>query len=96
MSVILCDYFLLLLMYFYFLDTKAKGDPYKLTSVFCLLRILTSWEVSAIGHPLVLPLKTCEELKQLMDDSNSSLPTSLRCMKEYKVRQPIELIYDDM
>lgn len=47
--------------------------------------IVTSWEVNAIGHPVVLPLKVCEELLQVMDDSNSTLPASMRCMRSYEV-----------
>nr|XP_020477250.1 E3 ubiquitin-protein ligase E3D [Monopterus albus]XP_020477251.1 E3 ubiquitin-protein ligase E3D [Monopterus albus] len=47
--------------------------------------IVTSWEVNAIGHPLVLPLKVCEELLQVIDDSNSKLPASMRCMRSYEV-----------
>ncbi|XP_071758580.1 E3 ubiquitin-protein ligase E3D [Centroberyx gerrardi] len=47
--------------------------------------VVTSWEVNAIGHPLVLPLKVCEELLQVLEDSNSSLPSSLRCMRSYEV-----------
>uniref|UniRef100_A0A3Q2WTT4 E3 ubiquitin-protein ligase E3D n=1 Tax=Haplochromis burtoni TaxID=8153 RepID=A0A3Q2WTT4_HAPBU len=46
---------------------------------------VTSWEVSVIGHPVVLPLKVCEELLQVMDDSNSTLPASMRCMRSYEV-----------
>ncbi|XP_072249441.1 E3 ubiquitin-protein ligase E3D [Leuresthes tenuis] len=47
--------------------------------------IVTSWEVNAIGHPVVLPLKVCEELLQVIDDSNSALPASMRCMRSYEV-----------
>ncbi|XP_039972595.1 E3 ubiquitin-protein ligase E3D [Xiphias gladius] len=47
--------------------------------------IVTSWEVNAIGHPVVLPLKVCEELLQVIDDSNSTLPASMRCMRSYEV-----------
>ncbi|CAJ1061968.1 E3 ubiquitin-protein ligase E3D [Xyrichtys novacula] len=47
--------------------------------------IVTSWEVNAIGHPVVLPLSVCEELLQVIDDSNSMLPASMRCMRSYKV-----------
>lgn len=47
--------------------------------------IVSSWEVNAIGHPVVLPLKVCEELLQVMDDSNSTLPESMRCMRSYEV-----------
>lgn len=47
--------------------------------------IVTSWEVNAIGHPVVLPLTVCEELLQVMDDSNSTLPASMRCMRSYEV-----------
>lgn len=47
--------------------------------------IVTSWEVNAIGHPVVLPLTVCEELLQVIDDSNSRLPASMRCMRSYEV-----------
>nr|XP_046256273.1 E3 ubiquitin-protein ligase E3D [Scatophagus argus] len=47
--------------------------------------IVTSWEVNALGHPVVLPVKVCEELLQVIDDSNSTLPASMRCMKSYEV-----------
>ncbi|XP_047213934.1 E3 ubiquitin-protein ligase E3D isoform X3 [Girardinichthys multiradiatus] len=47
--------------------------------------IVTSWEVKSIGHPVVLPLKVCEELLQVMDESNSTLPASMRCMRSYEV-----------
>lgn len=36
---------------------------------------------------MVLPLKVCEELLQVIDDSNATLPVSMRCMRSYKVRQ---------
>ncbi|XP_032373687.1 E3 ubiquitin-protein ligase E3D [Etheostoma spectabile] len=47
--------------------------------------IVSSWEANAIGHPVVLPLKVCEELLQVMDDSNSALPASMRSMRSYEV-----------
>ncbi|XP_068616614.1 E3 ubiquitin-protein ligase E3D [Brachionichthys hirsutus] len=47
--------------------------------------IVRSWEVNAIGHPVVLPLKVCEELLQVLDDSNATLPASLRRMRSYEV-----------
>ncbi|XP_069558291.1 E3 ubiquitin-protein ligase E3D [Brachyistius frenatus] len=47
--------------------------------------IVTSWEVNAIGHPVVLPLKVCEELLRVIDDSNCALPASMRCMRSYEV-----------
>ncbi|KAM3614550.1 uncharacterized protein V6R79_016040 [Siganus canaliculatus] len=47
--------------------------------------IIASWEVNAIGHPVVLPLKVCEELQRVIDDSNSTLPASMRCMRSYEV-----------
>lgn len=53
----------------------------------CVFSIVTSWEVNAIGHPVVLPLKVCEELLQVMDDSNATLPASTRRMRSYEVRQ---------
>ncbi|KAK7886469.1 hypothetical protein WMY93_026090 [Mugilogobius chulae] len=46
--------------------------------------IVTNWEVNSIGHPLVLPMKVCEELQKVMDDSNATLPESLKCMQSYK------------
>uniref|UniRef100_A0A096LTY3 E3 ubiquitin-protein ligase E3D n=1 Tax=Poecilia formosa TaxID=48698 RepID=A0A096LTY3_POEFO len=49
--------------------------------------IVTSWEVNSIGHPMVLPLQVCEELLQVMDESNSTLPASMRCMRSYEVRR---------
>lgn len=47
--------------------------------------ILTHWEVNSIGHPLVLPLHVCEELRRVMDESNGTLPASMRCMQSYQV-----------
>lgn len=47
--------------------------------------IATNWEVNSIGQPLVLPVKVCEELQRVMDESNATLPTSLRCMQSYQV-----------
>ncbi|XP_034554571.1 E3 ubiquitin-protein ligase E3D [Notolabrus celidotus] len=47
--------------------------------------IVTSWEVNAVGHSVVLPLSVCEELQQVIDDSNSTLPASMRRMRSYKV-----------
>ncbi|XP_026229078.1 E3 ubiquitin-protein ligase E3D [Anabas testudineus] len=47
--------------------------------------IITSWEVNAIGHPVVLPLNVCEELLQVIDDSNATLPASMCCMRSYEV-----------
>ncbi|XP_029361178.1 E3 ubiquitin-protein ligase E3D [Echeneis naucrates] len=47
--------------------------------------IVTNWEVNAIGHPVVLPLTVCEELLRVMDDSNATLPASMRCMRSYEV-----------
>uniref|UniRef100_A0A8C2ZKZ5 E3 ubiquitin-protein ligase E3D n=1 Tax=Cyclopterus lumpus TaxID=8103 RepID=A0A8C2ZKZ5_CYCLU len=47
--------------------------------------IVDSWEANAIGHPVVLPLNVCEELLQVIDDSNSTLPASMRCMRSYEV-----------
>uniref|UniRef100_A0A3Q0QU12 E3 ubiquitin-protein ligase E3D n=1 Tax=Amphilophus citrinellus TaxID=61819 RepID=A0A3Q0QU12_AMPCI len=49
--------------------------------------VVTSWEVNATGHPVELPLKVCEELLQVMDDSNSTLPASMHCMRSYEVRR---------
>ncbi|XP_034031310.1 E3 ubiquitin-protein ligase E3D [Thalassophryne amazonica] len=47
--------------------------------------IIARWEVTVIGHPVVLPLNVCEELLQVMEDSNSSLPASMRFMTSYRV-----------
>ncbi|KAM6910139.1 E3 ubiquitin-protein ligase E3D [Xenentodon cancila] len=47
--------------------------------------IVTSWDASAIGHPVVLPLKVCEELLRVIDGSNSTLPASMRHMRCYEV-----------
>lgn len=52
----------------------------------CVSSIITSWEVSAIGHPVVLPVNVCEELLQVIDDSHATLPASMRCMRSYEVR----------
>lgn len=47
--------------------------------------IVTTWEVSAIGQPVVLPLKVCEELLRVIADSNAALPASMRNMRSYEV-----------
>ncbi|KAF3691581.1 E3 ubiquitin-protein ligase E3D [Channa argus] len=47
--------------------------------------IVTGWEVNVIGHPVVLPLKVCEELLQVIEDSNATLPASMHCMSSYEV-----------
>ncbi|CAK6954231.1 E3 ubiquitin-protein ligase E3D [Scomber scombrus] len=47
--------------------------------------MVTNWEVNAIGHPVVLLPEVCDELLQVIDDSNSALPASMRCMRSYKV-----------
>ncbi|XP_077383328.1 E3 ubiquitin-protein ligase E3D [Festucalex cinctus] len=47
--------------------------------------VATSWEVNATGHSVVLPLKVCEELLQVIEDSNATLPASMRHMRAYKV-----------
>ncbi|XP_053737736.1 E3 ubiquitin-protein ligase E3D [Synchiropus splendidus] len=47
--------------------------------------IISSWEDKAIGHPVVLLPEVCEELQQVMDDSNNTLPASMRHMRSYKV-----------
>lgn len=52
----------------------------------CVCSIVASWEVNAIGHPVVLPLSVCEELLQVINDSNRTLPASMRCMRSYEVR----------
>nr|XP_057909348.1 E3 ubiquitin-protein ligase E3D [Doryrhamphus excisus] len=48
-------------------------------------QIIASWEVNATGHPVVLPPKVCEELLQVLDDSNATLPASMRRMRAYEV-----------
>lgn len=53
--------------------------------VFC--SIVASWEVSATGHPVVLPLSVCEELLEVVEESNSTLPASMRRMRSYEVRR---------
>uniref|UniRef100_A0A3B5MEJ3 E3 ubiquitin-protein ligase E3D n=1 Tax=Xiphophorus couchianus TaxID=32473 RepID=A0A3B5MEJ3_9TELE len=58
----------------------------QLLCMFVIFRIVTSWEVNSIGHPVVLPLQVCEELLEVMDESNSTLPASMRCMRCYEVR----------
>lgn len=52
----------------------------------CVCSIVASWEVNAMGHPVVLPLNVCEELLQVIDESNSTLPASMRNMRSYEVR----------
>ncbi|XP_037129847.1 E3 ubiquitin-protein ligase E3D [Syngnathus acus] len=47
--------------------------------------VATSWEVNATGHSVVLPLKVCEELLQVIEDSNATIPASMRHMRAYKV-----------
>ncbi|XP_063735681.1 E3 ubiquitin-protein ligase E3D isoform X1 [Eleginops maclovinus] len=47
--------------------------------------IVDSWEANAIGHAVVLPLKVCEELLEVIEDSNSTLPASMRRMRSYEV-----------
>ncbi|KAM9724159.1 E3 ubiquitin-protein ligase E3D [Menidia menidia] len=47
--------------------------------------IAASWEATAVGHPVVLPPKVCQELLQVVNDSNSALPASMRCMRSYQV-----------
>lgn len=53
---------------------------------FLRFSVATSWEVNATGHSVVLPLKVCEELLQVIEDSNATLPASMRHMRAYKVR----------
>lgn len=60
--------------------------------VVCVCSIVASWEVSAIGHPVVLPLSVCEELLEVVEESNSTLPASMRCMRSYEVRHFVLLI----
>ncbi|RVE62251.1 hypothetical protein OJAV_G00155350 [Oryzias javanicus] len=47
--------------------------------------VVAHWETSVIAHPLVLPLKVCEELQRVINHSNSELPSSMRCMRSYQV-----------
>ncbi|XP_057691160.1 E3 ubiquitin-protein ligase E3D isoform X1 [Corythoichthys intestinalis] len=47
--------------------------------------VATSWEVNATGHAVVFPLKVCEELLQVIEDSSATLPYSMRHMKAYKL-----------
>lgn len=53
----------------------------------CFFSTVTSWEVNSVGHPVELPPKVCEELLQVIEDSNSTLPPSMRRMRSYEVRQ---------
>ncbi|XP_028326579.1 E3 ubiquitin-protein ligase E3D [Gouania willdenowi] len=43
------------------------------------------WDANATGHPVVLPLKVCEEMLQVLQASNSGLPGSMRYMRCYEV-----------
>lgn len=62
----------------------------QITPTSCVFRsIVASWEVSAIGHPVVLPLSVCEELLKVMEESNATLPASMRCMRSYEVRREL-------
>lgn len=59
----------------------------QITSAPCVFfSIVASWEVNAIGHPVVLPLNVCEELQRVIDKSNATLPASMRHMRSYEVR----------
>lgn len=49
-------------------------------------RVVSHWETSVIAHPLVLPLKVCEELQRVINHSHSELPSSMRSMRSYQVR----------
>lgn len=61
----------------------------------CVFSIVASWEVNAIGHPVVLLPNVCEELLQVIDKSNSTLPASMRCMRSYEVSQLLCAPTDD-
>ncbi|XP_077455608.1 E3 ubiquitin-protein ligase E3D [Stigmatopora argus] len=47
--------------------------------------VANSWEVNATGHTVVFPLKVCQELLQVIEESSATLPASMRHMKAYKV-----------
>ncbi|XP_024124200.1 E3 ubiquitin-protein ligase E3D [Oryzias melastigma] len=47
--------------------------------------VVSHWETSVIAHPLVLPLKVCEELQRVINHSHSELPSSMRSMRSYQV-----------
>lgn len=66
--------------------TLSHAVSLQITPTSCVFSIVASWEVSAIGHPVVLPLSVCEELLEVMEESNSTLPASMRCMRSYEVR----------
>lgn len=66
--------------------TLSHAVSLQITPTSCVFSIVASWEVSAIGHPVVLPLSVCEELLEVMEDSNSTLPASMRRMRSYEVR----------
>lgn len=48
-------------------------------------QMVRHWEENSVGHPLELPLSVCEELQRVMDQSNATLPSSLRHMQQYQV-----------
>lgn len=67
--------------------TQRRGLSPQITPAPCVFfSIVASWEVNAIGHPVVLPLNVCEELQRVIDKSNSTLPASMRRMRSYEVR----------
>ncbi|CAL1610593.1 unnamed protein product [Knipowitschia caucasica] len=78
-------------------DSDPLSPPLSITRALKLLYIscsdtgiqqremLTNWEANSVGHALVLPVKVCEELQQVMDESNATLPLSLRRMQSYQV-----------
>lgn len=66
--------------------THLHAVSLQITPTSCVSSIVASWEVSAIGHPVVLPLSVCEEILEVMEGSNSTLPASMRCMRSYEVR----------
>ncbi|XP_029957980.1 E3 ubiquitin-protein ligase E3D [Salarias fasciatus] len=47
--------------------------------------IISTWEASAIGQPVVLPLEVCQELLRVISDSNAALPASMRSMRSYEM-----------
>lgn len=64
-----------------------RGVSLQITPTSCVFSsTVACWEVNAIGHPVVLPLNVCEELHQVIDESNSTLPASMRHMRSYEVR----------
>lgn len=86
MNVSLWDLQQLFWAYFWLYNALACCVTTNHSHVVRVCSIVASWEVSAIGHPVVLPLSVCEELLEVMEESNSTLPASMRCMRSYEVR----------